>query len=36
MESSSPPETAAFAEKQLPLLEGPPTMHDLDVIQART
>ena len=36
MENSSLPETAAFAEKQMPLLDGPPTFFDLDVIQDRT
>ena len=36
MENSNLPETAAFAEKQMPLLDGPPTFHDLDVIEDRT
>jgi quinol monooxygenase YgiN len=36
MENSNLPETAAFAEKQMPLLEGPPTFYDLDVIEDRT
>lgn len=35
MENSNLPETAAFAEKQMPLLEGPPTFYDLDVIEER-
>ena len=30
------PETAAFAEKQMPLLDGAPTFFDLDVIEDRT
>ncbi len=36
MENSNLPETAAFAEKQMPLLDGPPTFYDLDVIEDRT
>ena len=36
MENSNLPETAEFAEKQMPLLDGPPTFHDLDVIEDRT
>lgn len=36
MENSNLPETAAFAEKQMPLLDGAPTFFDLDVIQDRT
>ena len=36
MENSNLPETAEFAEKQTPLLDGPPTFYDLDVIQERT
>ena len=36
MENSNLPETAAFAEKQAPLLDGPPTFFDLDVIEDRT
>ena len=32
MENSNLPETAEFAEKQMTLLEGPPTFLDLDVI----
>jgi quinol monooxygenase YgiN len=35
MENSNLPETGAFAEKQAALLEGPPTFHDLDVIEER-
>ena len=35
MENSNLPETAAFAEKQMPLLDGPPTFYDLDVIEDR-
>jgi hypothetical protein len=36
MENSNLPETTAFAEKQAPLLEGPPTFLDLDVVDERT
>ena len=36
MENSNLPETAAFAEQQRPLLEGPPTFYDLDVVEDRT
>jgi hypothetical protein len=36
MENSNLPETAAFAEKQMPLLDGPSTFYDLDVIEDRT
>ena len=36
MENSNLPETAAFAEKQMPLLDGPPTFYDLDVIEERS
>ena len=36
MENSNLPETAEFAEKQMPLLDGPPTFYDLDVIEDRT
>jgi hypothetical protein len=32
MENSNLPETAEFAEKQMPLLQGPPTFLDLDVV----
>ncbi len=30
------PETAAFAEKQMSLLDGPPTFYDLDVVDERS
>jgi quinol monooxygenase YgiN len=36
MENSNLPETGAFAEKQQALLDGPPTFHDLHVIDERT
>ena len=36
MENSNLPETAAFAERQMALLDGPPTFFDLDVIEERT
>jgi quinol monooxygenase YgiN len=36
MENSSLPETAAFAEQQMPLLDEAPTFFDLDVIEDRT
>jgi hypothetical protein len=36
MENSSLPETAAFAEKQMMLLDGPPIFHDLDVVDERS
>jgi hypothetical protein len=36
MENSNLPETAAFAEKQMPLLDAPPTFLDLDVIEERS
>jgi quinol monooxygenase YgiN len=36
MENSNLPETAAFADKQMALLDGPPTFHDLDVVEERT
>jgi quinol monooxygenase YgiN len=35
MENSNLPETAAFAEKQMPLVDGPPTFYDLDIIEER-
>jgi hypothetical protein len=35
MENSSLPETAAFAEKQMPLLDRPPNFYDLDIIEDR-
>ena len=36
MENSNLPETAEFAEKQMQFLTGPPTFHDLDVIDDRS
>jgi hypothetical protein len=33
MENSALPETGAFAEKQIALLDGPATFYDLDVIE---
>ena len=36
MENSNLPETAEFAQKQMPLLDGPPTFFDLDIIDDRT
>ncbi len=36
MENSNLPETAAFAEKQVSLLDGPPTFYDLDVVNERS
>jgi quinol monooxygenase YgiN len=36
MENSNMPETAAFAEKQMALLDGPPNFFDLEVIEDRT
>ena len=36
MENSNLPETAAFAEKQMALLDGPPNFFDLDIIEDRT
>jgi quinol monooxygenase YgiN len=36
MENSALPETAAFAQKQVSLLDGPPAFHDLDVVDDRT
>ena len=35
MENSNLPETQAFGEKQLPLLDAPPTFTDLDVVDER-
>ncbi len=32
MENSNMPETQAFAEKMMALVDGPPTFHNLDVI----
>jgi hypothetical protein len=36
MENSNLPETSEFAERQMALVEGPPTFIDLDVIEDRT
>lgn len=36
MENSQLPETTALAEKQTPLLEGPPTFVDLDILEERS
>ena len=36
MENSNLPETAEFAEKQMPLLDGSPTFYDLDVVDDRS
>ena len=36
MENSNLPETSEFAEKQVPLLDGPPTFSDLDVVEDRS
>ena len=36
MENSNLPETAALAEKQMALLDAPPSFIDLDVIEERT
>ena len=36
MENSNLPETAQFAERQIALLDGPPTFYDLDVVDDRT
>jgi hypothetical protein len=33
MRNSEDPETAAFAEKMATLCDGPPTFHNLDVVQ---
>jgi len=33
MENSSRPETAEFAGKMAALVDGPPTFHDLDVVE---
>jgi quinol monooxygenase YgiN len=35
VENSNLPETAAMAEKQQALLDGPPTFSDLDVVEER-
>ncbi len=36
MENSNLPETQQFAEKLATLFAGPPTFHDLDVVEDRT
>ena len=36
MQNSNRPETSEFAERQMTLLEGPPTFIDLDIIEDRT
>lgn len=36
MENSNLPETVQFAEKQMALLDGPPSFSDLDIIEDRT
>ena len=36
MENSNLPETAEFAEQQMPLLDGPPTFYDLDIVDDRS
>jgi hypothetical protein len=36
MQNSKLPETVEFAEKQMPLLDGPPTFYDLDVVDDRS
>lgn len=36
MENSNLPETAEFADRQVALLDGPPTFYDLDVVEDRT
>jgi quinol monooxygenase YgiN len=36
MENSNLPETAEFAEKQMSLLDGPPSFYDLDILEERT
>ena len=36
MENSKLPETAAFAEKQMALVDAPPTFFDLDIVDDRT
>ncbi len=33
MENSNRPETGAFAEKMAAIVDGPPTFHDLDVVE---
>jgi hypothetical protein len=36
MENSNLPETAAFAEKMMGLVDGPTTYHNLDVVDDKT
>ena len=36
MENSNRPETNAIAEKMASLVDGPPTFHDLDVVDDRS
>jgi hypothetical protein len=36
MENSNLPETAQLADKQMSLLDGPPTFNDLDILEERT
>ena len=36
MENSNLPETAQLAEKQMALLDGPPSFSDLDILEERT
>ena len=36
MENSNRPETSAIAEKMASLVDGPPTFHDLDVVDDRS
>ena len=36
MENSNLPETSAFVEKQMALLDAPPTFFDLDIIDDRS
>lgn len=36
MENSNLPETNEFSQKMMELLEGPPTFHNLDVVEDKT
>ncbi len=36
MENSERPETGEFARKMMELLDGPPTFHNLDVVEDKT
>jgi quinol monooxygenase YgiN len=36
MKNSNLPETGAFSEKLMGLLDGPPTFYDLDVVEERS